>query len=120
MRHKHLTVLHEPLVAFEQIRTENNQQNLGKKSTQEDKESRFGVSCGYTEVGCSKKGLPIVPLKVKGHRKKTFITTYPLFDNGSNATFCTYNLLKQHGVGGRKCNISVATVNGVEENLGSH
>ena len=48
MRRKHLTVLHEPTVAFEQkcneqIRTENNQQNLGKKSTRGDEESRFGV-----------------------------------------------------------------------------
>ena len=61
------------------------------------------------------KGLPIVPVKAKGQGKKTFITTYALLDNGSNATFCTNNLLKQLGVGGRKCNISVATVNGVEE-----
>ena len=56
-----------------------------------------------------------MPVKVKGQGKKAFITTYALLGNGSNAAFCTNNLLKQLAVGGRKCNISVATVNGVEE-----
>ena len=60
MRRKHLTVLHEPLMAFEwkrneQIRTENSQQNPSKKSTREDEENCFGVSCGYTGAGCSMK-----------------------------------------------------------------
>ena len=56
-----------------------------------------------------------MPVKVKGQGKKAFITTYALLDDGSNATFCTNSLLKQLVVGGRKCNISVTTVNGVEE-----
>ena len=33
--------------------------------------------------------------------------------------FCTNNLLKQLGVQGRKCNVSVTKVNGVEEKLES-
>ncbi len=52
---------------------------------------------------------------MKGQGKKTFFTTYALLDNGSNATFCTNDLLKELGVGGRNCDLSVATVNSVEE-----
>ena len=50
----------------------------------------------------------------KGTRKED-TTTYALLNNGSNATFCTNNLLKQLGVGDKKCNMSVTTVNGVKE-----
>ena len=88
MRCNHLTML---------IRTENSEQNPSKKLPCEDEEGHFSVSYDYTRAGCSRKGLPIVPVKVKGHGKKT----YALLDNGSNATFCTNNLLKQLGAGGR-------------------
>ena len=48
MRRKHHTVLHEPLMAFEQkcneqIRTESSQQNPSKKSTREDEENRVAT-----------------------------------------------------------------------------
>ena len=63
-----------------------------------------------TGAGCETKALSIVPVKVKGRGKGTIIETYALLSNGSMATFCTEQLLEDLGVHGKKCELSLATI----------
>eukprot|EP00794_Sanderia_malayensis_P001912 gene1912-2170_t len=62
------------------------------------------------------KGLPIVPLKVKGAESDNSIKTYVLLESGSTASFCSEVLLKELGVTGTKHQTSVATISGVDTN----
>ena len=49
---------------------------------------------------------------VKGTGSHKLFKTYALLDSGSTASFCSEALLDKLGVTGRKCELSVATING--------
>ena len=123
---KHLGVLHDSIEEFERKRSKS------KESKKEDaqipqpiKNASYRGEKQYTEnakftgstrehgAGCSEKGLPIVPVKVKCETSKGTIETYALLDSGSTASFCSESLLKKLKMHGKGCQIQVATINGV-------
>ena len=65
------------------------------------------------EQGRVNNALPIVPLKVKAIGSDKLFDTHAFLDSGSTASFCSEALLKKLGVAGRKCQMSVATISGV-------
>ena len=123
LKRKHITSLHEPLVAFMQNRGQQNaqectQQGQSRSNPRRNDKQFVGVASD-TGAGCGSKGLTIVPVKVKGQGKDKIISTYALLDNGSTASFCTDDLLKKLEIEGRRCHTSVTTINGVEDRLDS-
>ena len=108
LRRKHTTSVHESIMAFEKKRRE-----ATMSGTITD--HRFAGSSMHIGAGC-KKGLTIVPVKVKGNGSSKVICTYAMLDTGSTASFCTKDILKRLGVSGLQCKMSLATVN----NEGQH
>ena len=72
------------------------------KVTGEEKKSHIGNACSYTGAGCSKKGFPIVPVKVERPGKKTVNYDLCTSRQWSNCNFCTDNLLRKHDVSGMR------------------
>ena len=121
LRRKHITSLHESISEFEQRPSAENmlsgrqQMQTGEVAPEKKKSQFFGVT-SHIGAGCGSKALSIVPVKVKGHGERKVITTYALLDNGSTASFCTDNLLKELGLQGKRCQLTVATISNVESN----
>ena len=111
LRRKHMTSLHESVMAFEKKRrktttsgaTRDQQQSRGTSKSQ------FVGSNMHTGAGCS-KGLTIVPVKIKGNGQNKVICTYAMLDTESTASFCTEDILKKLGISGTRCKMSLATV----------
>ena len=114
LRRKHLTAIHNSVVAHERRRKDEWRKHMQADSTQHD-EKFVGVTRCDDQGGVN-NGLPIVPLKVKGTGSDKVFITYALLDSGSTASFCSEALLDKLGVIGRKCQMSVATISGVNTN----
>ena len=114
LRRKHLTSIHESVVAHEKRRKEDWRQHMQADSTQHSEKFVGVTSCD--DQGGANNGLPIVPLKVKGTGSDKVFNTYALLDSGSTASFCSETLLDKLGVTGRKCQMSLATISGVDTN----
>ena len=65
--------------------------------------------------GSSVVGLSIVPVKVKAKGQGKNVLTYAFLDSGSNTSFCTDDLLRKLGVKGEKANLSLTTMQTVNE-----
>ena len=61
-------------------------------------------------LGRYRTGLAVIPVKVKAKDSDKTVITYAFLDNGSNSSFCTESLMKQHGVKGQKTKISLSTL----------
>ncbi len=114
IRRKHLTAIHNSVMAYEKKRKDEWRNNTQTTPTA-PKESFVGVTTCDAQRR-DNKGLPIVPLKVKGAKSDKVIKTYALLDSGSTASFCSEALLKELGVTGTKHQTSVATISGVDTN----
>ena len=75
------------------------------------------VSCGatlslteHTGAGTTDYKLAVVPVKVKANKGSRVIETYAFLDPGSNATFCTENLMEQLSIRGRRTEILLKTM----------
>ena len=122
MRRKHMSSLHEAIVAFEmrkdqQLKTASTSQSATSSSS--GNQRPFVGTLSETGAGCHRKSLSIVPVKVRGKGETNEVITYALLDNGSTASFCSEDLLMKLGVGTRKCQISLATISNVMENCDS-
>ncbi|XP_015747596.1 PREDICTED: uncharacterized protein LOC107327368 [Acropora digitifera] len=62
-------------------------------------------------------GLAILPVKVKSPGNPAVVETYAFLDNGSNASFCTEQLLNRLGLEGRQSKISLTTLRGTNESV---
>ena len=60
-------------------------------------------------------GLAIVPVKVRVKGQEANVLTYAFLDVGSNASFCTEDLLKKLNVTGEKANLSLTTLQNKNE-----
>ena len=122
VRRKHISSLHEAVVAFEVKRS----QQFGKTSTNQsaihsgpgDQRQFVGTLSG-TGAGYHRKSLSIVPVKIRGKGETNEVITYALLDNGSTASFCSEDLLAKLGVEAKRCQISLATISNVMENCDS-
>eukprot|EP00112_Aurelia_sp_Birch-Aquarium-sp1_P005483 Seg1622.10 transcript_id=Seg1622.10/GoldUCD/mRNA.D3Y31 product="hypothetical protein" pseudo=true protein_id=Seg1622.10/GoldUCD/D3Y31 len=119
MKRKHLTFLHEAIVAYEKKRSEqsgsSSRQQQPRSNTRQEERKPFVGMMSHTGAECS---LSVVPVRVKGNYGKKEVTTYALLDNGSTASFSFYtkDLLRELGVATTKCHLSLATVSNVAEN----
>ena len=123
VKRKHLTSLHEAIVAYEKKRSEQSgsssgQQQQRSNAKQEGRKPFVGMM-SHTGAGCSHQSLSVVPVKVKGNCGTKEVTTYALLDNGSTASFCTKDLLNEIGVATTRCRLSLTTVNNVVESCAS-
>ena len=116
LRRKHMTSLHESVMAFEKKRRETTKSGATRDHQQSRGTSKgqFVGSNMHTGAGCS-KGLTIVPVKIKGNGQNKVICTYAMLDTGSTASFCSEDILKELGISGTRCKISLATVNNEEQ-----
>lgn len=119
IRRKHMTSVHDQVLAFEQRRNEQWRQAAGDQRGNAGDQRQFVGLASQTGAGCSNQALSIVPVKVKARGKDKLIETYALLDSGSTATFCSASLLRELGEEGRRCQMSVATIDGVKENCKS-
>ena len=106
VRRKHMSSLHEAIVAFEmkrneQLKTTNTNQSATPSRSGDQRQ--FVGTVKETGAGCPRKSLSIVPVKVKGKGEHNETITYALLDNGSTASFCSEDLLMKLGVGTKKC-----------------
>eukprot|EP00112_Aurelia_sp_Birch-Aquarium-sp1_P000459 Seg1043.10 transcript_id=Seg1043.10/GoldUCD/mRNA.D3Y31 product="hypothetical protein" protein_id=Seg1043.10/GoldUCD/D3Y31 len=122
VRRKHISSLHEAIVAFEMKRN----QQLGTSSTNQPAiksrpgdQRQFVGTLSETGAGCHRKSLSIVPVKVRGKGETNEVITYALLDNGSTASFCSEDLLVKLGVETKKCQILLATISNDMENCDS-
>ena len=60
-------------------------------------------------------GLAIHPVKVKSPGNPAVVETYAFPDNGSNASFCSEQLLNRLGLEGRQSKISLSTLRRTNE-----
>ena len=115
LRRKHMTSLHESVMAFEKKRRETaSGTTTDQQQSRSTNQSQFVGSNMHTGAGCS-KGLTIVPVKIKGSCQSKVICTYAMLDTGSTASFCTEDILKKLGISGTRCKMSLATVNNEEQ-----
>ena len=115
LRRKHLTSIHDSVIAYEQRRKDEWKKHMQTDSTQ-NTENFVGVT-RCDDQGRVNNGLPIVPLKVKAIGSDKVFDTYALLGSGSTASFCSEALLNKLDVAGRKCQMSVATISGVNANF---
>ena len=113
LRRKHLTSIHDSVIAYEQRRKDQRRKHVQTDSAQNNY-SFVGVT-RCDDQGRVNSALPIVPLKVKAIGSDKVFDTYTLLDSGSTASFCREALLDKLGVAGRKCQMSAATISGVNE-----
>ncbi|XP_065068249.1 uncharacterized protein LOC135693649, partial [Rhopilema esculentum] len=115
LRRKHLTGIHDSVVAYEKRRKDESgkyaDNEARRRDSSPDNDKFVGVTRCNDQEG-DNVGLPIVPLMVKGTGSDKLFKTYALLDSGSTASFCSEALLDKLGVTGRKCELSVATING--------
>ena len=62
-------------------------------------------------------GLAILPVKVKSPGNPAVVERSTFLDNGSNASFCTKQLLNRLGLEGRQSKISLTTLRGTNESV---
>ena len=114
LKRKHLTSLHESIMAFEKKRHETTSgATTDQQQSKRTNKNQFVGSNMHTGAGCS-KGLTIVPVKIKGNGQSKVVCTYAMLDTGSTASFCTEDILKKLGISGKRCKMSLATVNNEE------
>ena len=66
--------------------------------------------CGSTGAGALSIGLELVPVKVKAKGKEAEVEKYAFFDQGSNTSFCTDQLIERLGATGMKTTLSLTTM----------
>ena len=120
IKRKHMTTVHEQVLAYEQRRNEQWKKTAGgdQRDNARDPKQFVGLA-SQTGAGCGNQALSIVPVKVKARGKGKLVETYALLDTGSTATFCSASLLRELGEEGRRCQMSVATIDGVKEDCKS-
>ena len=78
-------------------------------------QKRFVGLSSQTRTGCDNQALSTVPVKVKARGKEKIIEAYALIDNRSTETSCSDSLINRLSKEGRKCQFSLATINGVKK-----
>eukprot|EP00794_Sanderia_malayensis_P005088 gene5088-5742_t len=76
-------------------------------------QNQFVGMAKHEESALDKNGLSIVPVKVKSRDERKTISTYPLLDCDSTASFCDDHLLKRLGIDGKRFQMQLATIDGV-------
>ncbi len=116
VRRKHLTAIHNAVKESERKRRE----QLSKENTNNDVQnqessarSQFVGMAKHEESALDKNGLSIVPVKVKSRGERKTISTYALLDCGSTASFCSDHLLKRLGIDGKRFQMQLSTIDGV-------
>ena len=119
-KRKHMTSVHEQVMAFEKGRNEQWRKTAGvdQRDNARDLKQFVGL-VSQSGAGCGSQALSIVPVKVKARGQNKLVETYALLDSGSTATFCSASLLRELGEEGRRCQMSVATIDGVKEDCKS-
>lgn len=126
IKRKHLTTIHDAVKEheirrngqlFSGNRTAGNRiadNRIADAKSQESRQrSQFVGMIKQADKALDSKGLSIVPVKIKSRGGKKVISTYALLDCGSTASFCSDYLLKKLGVNGKKCQMQLATIDGV-------
>ncbi|KAK6188439.1 hypothetical protein SNE40_004612 [Patella caerulea] len=65
---------------------------------------------GLINTNSSAISLPILAVRIKSPDGQKFVDTMALQDSGSNATFCTEEIIKQLGIEGEKHQFSLTTM----------
>ena len=120
IKRKHMTSVHDQVLEFEQRRNEQWKKTAGgdQRDNARDPKQFVGLA-SQTGAGCGNQALSIVPVKVQARGKGKLVENYALLDSGSTATFCSASLLRELGEKGRRCQMSVATIDGVKEDCKS-
>ncbi len=119
MKRKHLTSLHEAILAYEQKHREQSESPARQHKPKIDKPQErkpFVGMMNQTGAGYHQQSLSVVPVKVKGNCGQKEVATYALLEDLSTATFNTKDFLGELGVATTRCHLSLATVNNVVEN----
>jgi hypothetical protein len=108
---QHPTVLHRP--EWNTKKRENEEKvemNSDEKAVQEVSEETVRKSCGFTDSLEGDCAQTVVPVIVSADGEFS-VKTYAFLDNGSNAVFCSKQLMKQLQVKGKKTKLQIQTLN---------
>ena len=98
---KHPTILH---VNYQK-------KEVSRKRSRDDNEATALSVAEHTGAGDSaKQALPIVPVRLKSKNSDKFVTTYAFLDSGSNATFCSENIVHSLNIEGKKSRLNLVTM----------
>ncbi|XP_061175604.1 uncharacterized protein LOC133184531 [Saccostrea echinata] len=113
---QHPTILHDPSRSTPNYPINREEHNNSVSSSSNVDQSV--IHTGNSDVGAScdtgaveqTSAMAIIPVRIKLKNKNHSVITYAFFDSGSSVTFCSENLMRQLGVSGKKCNITLNTI----------